>query len=698
MKFNPLLIAISSAAIALSSASALAVPVNKIESQKNTLSALKQNQSFTQSRLAVGQRSTTTDFSNPAEKKRSIERLKRFGITKDSRPYLFSLMERQASNDSLQRQSIASKSMALKTTSLSSETDSTDCNQSPDAICSFFINTGFSIKPNPNKPEDLYLVASALNSETLPTNYTLVDLALMNENFEYITTPNFVEYYGDGGEGKKRKAIETYDIISQAMRDKVAASERLIADAWITVVKVDENGKEVMEESNMMLDYSKESLLELLDEYLAPEPTTMKLASLNVADDPEPAPRSKDGPSDPNHLNLISPIDHRSKDGDTIKDNKITICLNRNYGDCDYENVYGTGTPNDKVLLKIPFEGSLKIPGQVVKLYKSTDTLPNENIKFATDIFVQMKEIGGGLSINDSDFSNLQDMFANNIVMTYFDFQGNEVDITVPDHARVTKTQLNWNLPRDTTTFGNAQQFGRYEDAHWIQHIVADVKFHPRRPATTQLFVIGSDDPYSLFKYIQPPMQFVYSCLAEGSMITMANGEKRSIESLTLNDTVLGASEYNPDHTLPLSIQDISVGVETIPMIEITTQSGLQLLLTESHPVITIADQPVWAKRLKQGDLIQTVSDSGAVTSDRITAVKTVDYDKNVYNLRLSRLADDAQNVDRDESFVMIANNMMVGDLGMQSENEFESVVESTEDVLNRIPSQWHQDFMNSQQ
>ena len=44
----------------------------------------------------------------------------------------------------------------------------------------------------------------------------------------------------------------------------------------------------------------------------------------------------------------------------------------------------------------------------------------------------------------------------------------------------------------------------------------------------------------------------------------------------------------------------------------------------------------------------------------------------------------------------MFANGIQVGDLGMQSDNEFKNEVETQQDVLNRLPEPWHKDYLNS--
>ena len=85
----------------------------------------------------------------------------------------------------------------------------------------------------------------------------------------------------------------------------------------------------------------------------------------------------------------------------------------------------------------------------------------------------------------------------------------------------------------------------------------------------------------------------------------MADGSSVAIETLNIGYLVIGASEFSPKTHETLRIADISVGVEHLPMIQLTTDAGQVLPLTESHPVLREGGQPVWALNVKDGDKIQ---------------------------------------------------------------------------------------------
>ncbi|KNC66163.1 hypothetical protein AC626_18700 [Pseudoalteromonas rubra] len=100
--------------------------------------------------------------------------------------------------------------------------------------------------------------------------------------------------------------------------------------------------------------------------------------------------------------------------------------------------------------------------------------------------------------------------------------------------------------------------------------------------------------------------------------------------------------------------------------------------------------QAVWASKVEQG--AQILTENGL---EMITHIAEVEFTDKVYNLRLGRGKDDPD-YQLGESFSMFANGLQVGDLAMQSEHELSNEVETTEDVLNRLPQAWHQDYLNS--
>ncbi|MCF2910663.1 Hint domain-containing protein [Pseudoalteromonas sp. DL2-H2.2] len=600
-------------------------------------------------------------------------RLAQHGLSSKNRPQLFSLIEQRLEQDMLVTENPRPSSLQ-------------NCLSGRPELCSFFKHMGIEVAKS-NANGESYVVLSALNSKTVSTDYTLIDLHLTNEKGEQLTKLAYNEYFGDGQEAK-RKSVYSFAKV-QDILPKLAASERIFADGWVTSVYKGADNKQIVEDRNIVVEYSKDTLLAKLGYFAQPR---------SGASDTEGVSLLPLAGRDGFKTDIKKPIDNRSEGGADVPDGKIIICLNRNYGDCDYENIYPIGTPTSETKLKVPFQGSFNVMGKVTRIYLpdfTTLEVQEENgvitlvespvtnkpafMNHGTNIFIQTKEGGGAVAIGDFDYQDISDLFARKLNLRYDKWKGMD------------RTIISWNIPQYEGVFGDATLFGRYQDTHWIMHFALDHVMRPGRPPRTASFVIGSTDMDSGWgETDRPQMQIVYSCLAEGSLITLPNGKHLPIEQLEVGDQVLGASEFTPANHLALTIEDISVGVETIPMVQLKTKSGKTLLLTESHPVVMQSGNAVWASKVEQG--AQILTENGL---EMITHIEEVEFTDKVYNLRLGRSKDDPD-YQPGESFSMFANGLQVGDLAMQSEHEFSNKVETTEDVLNRLPQAWHQDYLNS--
>ncbi|QTL37643.1 Hint domain-containing protein [Pseudoalteromonas viridis] len=599
-------------------------------------------------------------------------RLARHGLSRKNRPQLFSLIEQRLDQGTLVTGNPRLSSLQ-------------NCTSGRPELCSFFKHMGVDVANNASG--EPFIVLSALNSKTVSTDYTWIDLHLTNEKGEQLTKLSYSEYFGDGQEAKRKTVYSSAKV--QPILSKLAASERIFADGWITVVYKDASNRQIVEDRNIVVEYSKDTLLAKLGY------ASQSRAGATGTEERSLLPLTDKGGL---KTTIEMPRDNRSEAGAGVPDGKIVVCLNRNYGDCDYENIYPIGTPNSQTKLKVPFKGSLNVMGKVTRIYRPDfTTLEVEKVNdkltlienpqvnrpafmaHGTNIFIQTKEGGGAVSIGDSDYQDISDLFSKSLKLRYEKENG------------LDRTVISWDIPQDKGVFGDATLFGRYQDTHWIMHFALDHAIRPGRPPLTASFVIGSKDIDGVWPDIgHPQMQIVYSCLAEGSLITLPNGKQLPIEQLEVGDQVLGASEFTPANHLALTIEDISVGVETIPMVQLKTKSGKTLLLTESHPVVMQSGKAVWASKVEQG--AQILTENGL---EMITHTEEVEYTDKVYNLRLGRSKDDPD-YQPGESFSMFANGLQVGDLAMQSEHEFSNKVETTEDVLNRLPQAWHQDYLNS--
>ncbi|QPB85746.1 hypothetical protein CWC22_022330 [Pseudoalteromonas rubra] len=642
-------------------------------------------------------------FQQLGELEQAKQRLARHGITEKNRPFLFRSLE-----ETLNRKANQPAMAGIMSTS-----QSTDCQTGK--LCSFFKHMG--LRSMTRKDGQEYLVLTAVNSEFSTTYYTYIDLTLMNEKGEELVMPSFNEFFGQGtpDEPQKRVSVASVGRMEDVL-PKLINSERIFADAYVTVSYEGADGQTVTEIRTSVIEYSPETLLADLGVYK----TNGAMAQMSTLNNAEAglAATLPDGYARTTtsilENEITHPVDVKERNEADPSLNRIKVCLNRKYDDCDYEAMYAHGTPNDQLKLLIPFSGFREVMGEVTKIYTpewnqvAVTYDPNtgagtkslikdaqgqpitdkpDGLHYGSEIYIQTREGGGASRIGD-DYKASD---AINLFSDYITLQKGVKNVGGIDYPY---TRMSWNIPRNMGVFGDAMLYGRYKDAHWIMNLAVEVEQQrgPRVMTRHFTYVIGSSDmPESNWKDIKhPPMQVVYSCLAKGSLITLANGKHLPIEQLSVGDTVLGASQFAPDQHIPLEIEDISVGVELIPMVKLTTASGKTLLLTESHPVVTVSGLSAWANKVKAGDQIRTQSGI-----EMITAIEEVKYNDNVYNLKLKRTDSDGTHV-TGETFTMFANGLQVGDLAMQGDNEFSDSEITTQDVLNNLPEAWHQDYLNS--
>lgn len=325
---------------------------------------------------------------------------------------------------------------------------------------------------------------------------------------------------------------------------------------------------------------------------------------------------------------------------DTNKDGIVTICLDRDYGDCDYPMV---GFQQ----VQIPLKGNITFPFKVLQILNTSKT------------YVKLvEESGGPREMTFGPFSKF---------------------LTVnPNDPR----QVLWNVPQEQGVF-NGILFQRYEDVDFFLSI--EVKLDRPGPAVTNVSKISSVRSGTTPGMPSVPKhQIVYSCLAKGTQILMADGKTVDIEKIARGSKVVADGSG-----VALSVTDVSVGIERIPMVRIQDDAGHELLMTTSHPVLTPDRGVVWAEELTVGSKVLTRSGTRTLVT-----VKRELYHDQVYNLKL-----DTSTLARKtfpEGSSMYANGFLVGDLGLQKAYEFKNSEDRTADVLRRLPSRWHKDYQNS--
>ncbi|TDB53996.1 Hint domain-containing protein [Photorhabdus luminescens] len=153
-------------------------------------------------------------------------------------------------------------------------------------------------------------------------------------------------------------------------------------------------------------------------------------------------------------------------------------------------------------------------------------------------------------------------------------------------------------------------------------------------------------------QFIYPPIQIQYGCIAEGTLIDMADGSKWKVENIRPGDKVLTKQGGI------LQVKSRIVGHDT-EFIDLIYNNGEQISLTPTHPVST-SQGIVKAEDLKVGDTIHTLD--GQIT---LTSVKQRKSEpSNVYNFVLEKT--DSQSELLPEDAVLSAGGILVGDNNLQ--------------------------------
>jgi hypothetical protein len=174
-----------------------------------------------------------------------------------------------------------------------------------------------------------------------------------------------------------------------------------------------------------------------------------------------------------------------------------------------------------------------------------------------------------------------------------------------------------------------------------------------------------------------PPLAFVWSCLADGTPVRMADGSDKPIEEIERDEVVRGpdGSERTVDYT--------RIARHRGPALRLTTEAG-EVVMSPNHLVLT-PDGVRFAEELAAGD--EVVGESGPM---RITDTCEEEFDGLLCNLALSAPGEPP---DPDRN-CYLASGIAVGDYELQTEREFNRRL-TKEAVLARLAPEYHQDYLN---
>nr|QKW93777.1 HintN domain-containing protein [Vitiosangium cumulatum] len=170
------------------------------------------------------------------------------------------------------------------------------------------------------------------------------------------------------------------------------------------------------------------------------------------------------------------------------------------------------------------------------------------------------------------------------------------------------------------------------------------------------------------------------ACLAQGTRVTKANGKSVKVEQVKLGDKLLANGQG-----LALTVTSVSRGGESKPLVKLRDDHGGEVMVTETHPMVTAKRGVVQAGDLKPGEALLTRT--GTAT---LVGVERVPYSGEVFNFALGTPEELARV--KPEARTLYANGYLVGDSHMQLTLEKQRALDARE-VLTRLHGAWHEDF-----
>lgn len=181
------------------------------------------------------------------------------------------------------------------------------------------------------------------------------------------------------------------------------------------------------------------------------------------------------------------------------------------------------------------------------------------------------------------------------------------------------------------------------------------------------------------------PIMFVWGCVAAGTLVRMADGGLRRIETLRASERVADGCGGS------LRIIEVWKGHEDQPLYRLATHSGAEALVTGGHAVPTT--QGVKAA----SDLAVGMTVATCRGEERLSLVERVSHDGPVINLDLlPDGADTLEEVDDDAVTAFEAGGIMVGDNRMQGILVKRAHGAARPDPLDTLGPGWRLDIVNS--
>lgn len=251
---------------------------------------------------------------------------------------------------------------------------------------------------------------------------------------------------------------------------------------------------------------------------------------------------------------------------------------------------------------------------------------------------------------------------------------GGGVTVTYPGginaSCQVAPAQLSWNF--------NPADFN--QNPPWTSGdvILLNLNLIAAMNGTTPVTVTVTSDQSGNLTAQQPDntsfidaLQFYWGCLAAETEVRLADGSVKAVGNLKKGDRVLSTGGRT------LTVFGLKTGRESKPMIEIASDGGHVVLVTDGHAIVTENGLKA-ARDVVVGDRLATSAGACAVQS-----VRSVSYDGAVFN---PTLVDDDGTFPEQAAF--LAGGIYVGDDRMQTKVEQAEVA--------KLASEAHRDLLQS--
>jgi hypothetical protein len=353
--------------------------------------------------------------------------------------------------------------------------------------------------------------------------------------------------------------------------------------------------------------------------------------------------------------NLVAEITPQNPNHDRHPDrNYIKVALNRNTGnqpDADYWYNFGTGG------------GPTPIVGLLVNGYAQliSGASLSESPGFVGSCILKRRSTGGdGAAIAFSPSS-------------------------IPALCGGGGAVVNWNIGPNWL-----------QNAPWDQNQNIDLDFSleftvlvsniPQRAqlrVTSLPVVVGANPPSNVG--VVAPMQFVWGCVAAGTLVIMADGSQKPIEAVGAGERVAGAQGG------ALTVTRAWTGRESRPLIRLSLADGGAVMLTDEHPVLT-PDGVRLARDLTAGMRVRLAAGDAP-----LAAVEVVSFDGAVHNLDLTPDGVAADQIEDETITAFLAGGFAVGDNRMQGVwSAAADAARRGRDPLEVLPPEWRLDVINT--